>query len=563
MRRPVIAIGLDAATSPLIERWMAAGLLPTLAGLRARGAYAPLRGYPHHTAETVWTTFHTGCPPPTVGYWSPVHFRDGTYDLEEVGAYDYQAYPPFYALGQDYRVAIFDAPQTRLSEGVNGLQILAWGAHSPQTDSASSPAGLLEELTARHGPDPTLRQDWACIYDPDSILRLKQGLETGIARRSLISQDLVQRERWDLFLTVFDCFHSAGHVFWHLSDPDHPLHARFAGRFQREPLQDLFIASDRAIGEIIAKAPSDASVVVFSTHGMETNVLDLSSIVLLPELMYRFSFPGHTALAPGRSDVRPPPPDTGRRVVQENWSRALWSLTREGGAAKSFLKRTLRTRYSRRLEFLFGKPADTDPLSPFRFGAPKWLDRAQPATWFQHLWPRMKAFALPSFSEGYIRINLQGREPEGIVPAADYDRLCDELIALLSRTTDARTGQSVVREVVRTRQDPMARDPRLPAADLVVRWNHQRPADVFDSPLGRVGPVPFLRTGGHNADGFLIARGPGIPVGVTLPEGRTVDIPATLLGLMSAPIPAHMEGRPLVPPARRGSGARQVVTRSA
>jgi len=38
----------------------------------------------------------------------------------------------------------------------------------------------------------------------------------------------------------------------------------------------------------------------------------------------------------------------------------------------------------------------------------------------------MKAFALPSFSEGYIRINLQGREPEGLLRHLSMRGLCDE-----------------------------------------------------------------------------------------------------------------------------------------
>jgi len=545
MPNPVIAIGLDAAATPLIERWTAEGVLPTLAALRAQGAYAPVRAYPHHVGETPWTTFHTGCAPSTLGYWSPIRFQEGSYDLEEVGAYDYQEFPPFYALGDEYRVAIFDAPQTRVCDGVNGLQVLAWGAHSPQTASESSQPDLLHELIARHGNHPALNKDSASIHDAEALRQLKVRLETGIARRSAICQDLLQRERWDLFLTVFDGFHSAGHYFWHLSDPNHPLH-RLAGS-QHDLLRDVFVAADRAIGEVIAKAPADASVVVFSPHGMEANVLDLNSTVFLPELLYRFSFPGHAALAPARSGVSPSPLVAGKRVAQEGWSRVIWNLTREQSSIKSLLKRRLPARYFGRLEPWFGAPQQHDPASPFRHGKPGWMEKSQPAVWFRHLWPHMKAFALPSFSDGYIRINLQGREPAGIVAPSEYDRLCNDLTHLLHGVVDARTGQPVVRDVIRTRRSPDMRDPHLPAADLVVRWRSQRPADVIDSPtLGRIGPVPFARSGGHNRDGFLLARGAGIPAGALLPEGRTVDLAATILNLMHAPIPDRIDGRSLI-----------------
>lgn len=68
----------------------------------------------------------TGCLPEKTGYWAPVKLLEGTYDIEEIEAYDFTEYPPFYALGDDYRVAVFDMPHSTLSEQVNGVQVLAW-----------------------------------------------------------------------------------------------------------------------------------------------------------------------------------------------------------------------------------------------------------------------------------------------------------------------------------------------------------------------------------------------------------------------------------------------------
>jgi predicted AlkP superfamily phosphohydrolase/phosphomutase len=49
--------------------------------------------------------------------------------------------------------------------------------------------------------------------------------------------------------------------------------------------------------------------------------------------------------------------------------------------------------------------------------------------WYQPAWPRMEAFALPSFSEGYVRLNVRGRERDGIVDPADFGRTADEVEA--------------------------------------------------------------------------------------------------------------------------------------
>jgi predicted AlkP superfamily phosphohydrolase/phosphomutase len=551
--KPVIAIGLDAAEPTLIERWCGEGLLPNLSRMRAAGAYGRLSSHAFSRAETPWTVFLTAVSPERSGYWSPVRLRAGTYELEEIRAYDFAEYPPFYALGDERRVAIFDVPQATLSHKVNGLQVLGWGAHSPQTPSGSRPEGLLEELIGLHGEHPLLMRDNANIYDLAELRKLQEGLETGIARRSAICRDLLGREAWDLFLTIFGSFHSAGHVFWHLSDPNHPLYPQFAPEYGSNPLLEIFVAADRAIGEIVAAADRDATIVIFSAHGMAPNVLDTSSMVMLPEMLYRWSFPGRTAIAPGRAGAPAPRLLPGDRVIREGWPRVVWSLTRESSAARSLLKRRLPDRWFRRLERFLGKPRADDPQDPFDLHAQGRPQCFQPATWFQHLWPRMKAFALPSFSEGYVRVNLAGREPQGIVPPAEYDAVCEQLTGMLRRLTDARTGKPLADQVIRTRRSPDERDPHLPDADLVVIWDESCPTDVCDSPeLGRVGPIPFFRSGGHNANGFLLAAGPGIAAGSALPESRAVDLAPTILALMGAPQPQHLEGRPILASDARG-----------
>ena len=43
-------------------------------------------------------------------------------------------------------------------------------------------------------------------------------------------------------------------------------------------------------------------------------------------------------------------------------------------------------------------------------------------------WARTRAFSLPSDMTAYVRVNLKGREPEGVVAAGhEYEALCDEL----------------------------------------------------------------------------------------------------------------------------------------
>jgi len=76
------------------------------------------------------------------------------------------------------------------------------------------------------------------------------------------------------------------------------------------------------------------------------------------------------------------------------------------------LRRNTPTKLFNRLEPLFGASQQPDLVSNQLKQQSDYLFY-QPAIWYKPFWPQMKAFALPSFSEGYIRINLQGREPEG------------------------------------------------------------------------------------------------------------------------------------------------------
>jgi len=182
------------------------------------------------------------------------------------------------------------------------------------------------------------------------------------------------------------------------------------------------------------------------------------------------------------------------------------------------------------------------PAYPGRFGS---LFH-QPAMWYSPHWPNMKCFALPSISHGYIRINVRGREANGVVQPADYDLCCEEISNHLRALRDARTGRPVVEKVVRTRASAMDCGPNFPDPDLIAFYESE-PADVVDSPcFGRIGPVPYARTGGHVNRGFAMLKGPQFERGSTLPQGHVRDLAPTMLALLGSALPQYLEGSPLM-----------------
>ena len=264
MKHPVIAIGLDSAEASLVERWCAEGKLPNLARLKAGGAYGRTQGNDIDFSDSVWSSFYTGCWPEKTGFWHHVTFDPETYDCKLVN-YDYERIPPFFALGEDYRVAAFDLPKTRRSDKVNGLQVLGWGAHSPYAPTESEPADVLERIKAKYGLHPALRRDFARIWRKSSLAKLQSRCLEGIALRSEICRDLLTQEQWDLFLTVFGEIHRVVHSAWHVREQDHPLHDSFAKLVGgKDPLLEIYQAVDKAVGELVERAPTGTRFVIFS-----------------------------------------------------------------------------------------------------------------------------------------------------------------------------------------------------------------------------------------------------------------------------------------------------------
>ena len=72
-----------------------------------------------------------------------------------------------------------------------------------------------------------------------------------------------------------------------------------------------------------------------------------------------------------------------------------------------------------------------------------------------------------------------------------------------------------------------------PPADLIVLWQEESPTDVVDGAgIGRIGPLPYFRSGGHSSRGFVIGRGPDFEAGSRLADLRAEQLPRFLVALV-------------------------------
>lgn len=547
MNRPIVAIALDAADPRDIESWADAGLLPNIDALRRNGMYGrlvnrlPLAGGEAMLSETemLWVIAQTGCFPHKTGYWGSVAFDPNSYGIahsQQGSGFDFVDHKPFYALGDDYRVCAFDMPVGNLNDDVNGVQITAWGGHYPFSTSRSMPTDVYPDIVRRYGENPILLKDNGHFWDDRYLDWLNRTLPQSISTRADIAVELLQREPWDLFLAGFGETHTAGHDLYHLSHPDSPIRPETMPPLEQSPMVRTFQQIDEAIGRIFAAADPNSIKVVFSVHGITANRSDLGTFFFLPELMYRYNF-GSPALS-GNHRPGAPPGDIIRRPFRNSWSVNVWLQKADVGPVRRLVRQVTPRRFQR--------SSEGDALySPRELGRGTlaWM----PARWYGRSWPRMRAFALPGFAEGHVRVNLRGRERNGIVDPGEYSALLDDIAAKVMRMRCARTGEPLVQEVVRTRTDPLDASPHPPDPDLVVVWTDHS-TDVVDSPdFGRIGPVPHYRPGGHSDRGFFLAAGEGIAAASTFTNAAAVDVAPTVRSLLGAEIPPHYDGRAITP----------------
>lgn len=560
----LLAVCLDAAQRTVVDDMVAAAELPNLAALRQRGTSVPLERSPTYRAESAHIPLLTGADPERLGYWGPNLFDPQTYECSVRGTYLGR---PFYAR-PDLRTIVFDVPQMCLAADVNGLQVSAWGSHSPMFPQTSSPPGLFDEITERFGPHPAARSDNQISWYNERFMRdLADALVEGAHRRAQIVKWLMdEHPDWDLFLTAWGETHSAGHHYFHGIDPTHPLHGHRSAELAGELLRTVYRAVDRALGEVIAALADDVRVMTFAAHGMEGNSGDVPALVLLPELLFR-RHAGRPFLrledaVVGDGWLQLPP----RRHVME-YLRQRADVQVLAAAQRDPIERAITVAKHRLPPRVVSAARQVVGLLRERSLPAVWhrVDRRpyrerpmEPgcregdivpagslARWYRPFWPDMRAFALPSFSDAHFRINVAGREARGIVPPEQFSQACDELAADLRRVVDARTGAPIVDRISMPRGD----DPHaLPAldADLIVSFNAV--TDRIAHPdVGTVGPAPYMRPGEHSAAGWVTMAGPGIEAGQVLQPAEVMDLSRTILSLLGRDDDALL-GEPLLGP---------------
>jgi predicted AlkP superfamily phosphohydrolase/phosphomutase len=520
---PIVVIGLDSADPDLILKWSSEGHLPKMRSLINRGCCGRLNSTAVISSGSLWPTFFTGTSPTKHGcFFGHRQLKTGTYQIYKKDADQIKREPFWVRLSQaGKRVAIFDIPQTYPINGLNGIQITAWGVEAPHWSMSSWPPEIIHEITSRFGTHPLATWYQMRPENIDECEGLYKKLILGIEKKGLVSTYLLDREPWDFFLMMFSEPHWAGHLLWHIMDDKHPAHDPQIAKTLKNAIRDVYSAIDSAISKL-AEAVPDATFLIFSPAGMGPNY---SGIHLLPEILERMGIMGKTAQERGQN---------GRFSTVIEKINQLMPYKRWGPYA---LKRLESLVPSKAIEIM-------KRLIPEELWD-NWTRRLLTAG---NDWRWSKAFCVPNDLSGAIRINLKGREPNGLVePGREYDALCEELMEEFSSLINVDTGEKAVSEVIRVDRAYQGEHTwELP--DLIVNWSEDAPIKTLYSPrIGTVsGESPDKRTGAHRPYGFLLCSGKNISQGKILEGGNIMDIAPTILYLMGQHVPKDMDGKVLL-----------------
>ena len=465
----VLAIGIDAAESTLVRRMIQQGELPALGSLLAEGKWLEVRSPSLIGSGTVWPTFLTGEEPAAHGIYSEWKWLPETMNLQR---YEGHHLTPFWKslAQQGVSVGVFDVPFAPPVGITRGFEVCEWWAHD------STAAGLRagpDEIRSLVGASPAhpLSANRFVTATPDSKNNsedLAGACSEGARLRGSLARRLIRETNPQLSVIVFPEIHHAGHQLWQTVAPEQTIYQGVArnGGTPEPLLKRVHRAIDEQIGELI-EASGAGTVLVFALHGMRPA---LGFPAFLGPLLCERGFAQLTT-----------------------WRSQSW--TARGLSMFAAVKRNSPAPFKK----LYYQV--TPSTATYRLARPTML----PA----YDWANTRAFSLPTDQYGWVRINLAGREAEGIVSPGEYEQLCSELTEMLSLLT-SENGELLVADVLRTAPDvESARVNPLP--DLVVHWRDAAFASSLRIKGSKV-PAQMVSkksTGQHASSGFCIYRGRG------------------------------------------------------
>jgi predicted AlkP superfamily phosphohydrolase/phosphomutase len=507
----VLVVGWDGATWTLIEPLLAQKQLPNLARLIAHGSRADLRSCIQPSSEQAWSAFATGKQNGKFGLYGFYQRAAKSYALEYINASHRRAPTLWHILSERGKKSlVVNMPLTFPVEKINGALIsglMTPGEHAQFT----YPASLRDDLRRALG-EYIIDVD---IERGETDTRSLGDLVTRVKRMSELQTRatlFLAREHpdWDVLILVQRAPDILCHKFWRYQDPAHPLYTRADADRYGSVIADAYRYLDAQLGELLALADENTSIVVLSDHGFGA----LTHAVYLNKYLAENNLLGYEGSAPNplRLALRAAVNKLSNPLINSLKSRAFELFPQ--------LKGNLH--YS----MAYGN-----------------ID-----------WARTRAYAVGTM--GNVYLNVRGREPQGIVEPRDYETTRETVIGAMRELRDPETGKEIFDAVYR--REEIYHGPALEAApDVVglidgpyhvaaVDWRADTKRREIIERLGDELLFVSDTSGQHRMTGILIAAGANIRADARFTAmPNLMDLAPTVLALLGEAIPADFDGRVL------------------
>ena len=485
----VLMLGLDGATYRVLDPAFAAGHMPRFKALLDRSAHGELTStIPPYTPPS-WTSIFTGVNPGKHGIFGfklgNIQRDEGFVRLDRVHA------PGLWnvANAQGKRVGLFNVPMTYPPPPVDGYAVAGMltpegGGETPE--GFTHPPELAEKLIAA---GDGYEIDIYVNYDEDwKSTEIIERLSRNLARKRAAMRYLLETEGdIPILFAVLEAPDRLMHVHYKYIDPRCPHYDRPEAEPIRERVWRFFDEMDDMMGDLIEWAGDEGWVVTMSDHGFGPK----------------------------------------EKVVNVNVALREAGLLSVAGAGAAIAWSGSTRRLARSVKKIIPKAA---------------YQKAKGASRHTIDWSKTKAFASPNPQQG-IYVNLQGREPNGIVTEAEYESVLGEVISCLRDLRDPDDGRPVL-DHLDLRSDIFSGPLTEGAPDLfpVCRDYTYELSDGLFSP-SVITDYRELPRGFHHIDGVFGIAGPGVEPR-SGQRAHVYDIAPTALYLAGCTLP-EMDGKVL------------------
>lgn len=489
-----VVLGFDALSMTYLDEFD----LPAFDALREQGVSAPLRStFPPWTGSA-WPSMYTGVDPSHHGVYSFFDFSKGYPDEATlVDRNDVRA-PALWNYLTDAGVdsIALNVPVTHPADEIDG--VLVPGYLAPE-EAAGYPEGIRDELSEAIGEGYRI---YATKETGDADAAMLESYVDLVDHRRLAAQSLLESRDPTVAFFVVQKTDTVFHQFDDLA------------AFRR-----VYDAADRFVGAVLDSVEDDVNVVVCSDHGMGPT---RGYNVYVNEILREAGFV---------------------EATHDGETPTLWENKRQLTSGGSDESPTVGNRavsgVARALASVGVQPGDVYAAAR-RVGADSTLRRLFPdvgESVAQHVdWAASKAYCRNGPELG-VRINLQGREPEGVVSRDEYESVRDRIVETLSgaRTPDGGPVFDWVRRRESVYGGPFTDD----ACDILFEpagMNHLVATNLLGKRF-----VPIDKHN-HKREGVFIGAGPGFEADTSVDRLGLTDVAPIVMALAGQDVPERMTG---------------------